>query len=1501
MKSVNEMLEFLRGCLSRGKQARRSTTKATNGLGTTEAVEARLLLAADISGSLYDSAIMQDINEGQAIDSYLVAFSNSQNVNQLQAATGAASVEASPFVNNAYTLEFDNGLTLQEAADSFPELPGFTYLHPNVRIQYTPFAIPNDPLFNQQWHLGNTGQGGGTRGADANIQAVWDNYTGAGVTIAIVDDGLETGHEDFVGNINTTLDYDWNDVDNDPNPVLASNNHGTSVAGVAAARGDNGIGVAGAAYEAEIVGYRLISGPISDRDIAESQSRSSDIIDVYNNSWGPGNLFRLTTSGPQTLAAIEDTTTNGRGGLGSIIVFSAGNSGPDSDTNYAPLQGSRHTITVAASTNEGTAAAYTTPGATVVVSAPSNGGTLGITTTDRTGAEGYDDPENYTNTFGGTSSAAPLVSGIIALMLEANPNLSYRDVTDILARTSERIDPTHADWSQNGVGLWVNHTFGFGDIDATAAVNAALTHFSLGPETSKTSGVIDVNQPIPDAGTGSLTETFTVSGAEALPSLEYVEVVLNGTHQEIGELEIKLTSPSGTESLLSRTRITDPGTTLNDRIFTTVRNWGESSEGTWTLTVTDGAAGQTGVLNDYEIRFFGAEPSTGVVIRETAGGTTVSDSGQTDTIDVRLSKQPASDVVLNVVSNDTTEVTVSTPKLIFTASNWDQIQTVTVSGVFDLIGDGDQVSNVVFSVDTAVSDPALAGLADTVIPVTSIDDDEFYPEKPVVTAPVGITNNTTPTFTWTTGANTDNVTLRVTNRLTGLVSRSTTGLKTDSHQFAGLLPNAVYETTVQAFNSSGQGGAVSEPVIFAIGTPALPTAPVITFPTVGQIVPTSTPQFAWTPVAQTPRYEIMAVSGTRTFSDFVPGNGTTGGNPTHTFAQGFAEGPATVRVRAYNAFDQVGPWSEQVLFTIDAVPKPARPTIIRPAAAVTSNAFPEFRWIAPGGSKYELWVGRVPDVNGAGSASSINNRVIRLTDHNATSYTHFIALRNSSYVAWVRSFNSAGEASTWSLGVSFEVNVPVPARPAVISYVENQGTNPTIRWATTGEDFTLPITFHLWVNNLSTGQARVVQEKTLTTTSYSFTDGLPQGRYGVWVQATSAVGAISAWSKRFDFAIDIAAPGRPTLTGPVPLDGDTVVKTDFPVFGWDAVPNGASYDLWVNSVSGKVSQIIRVTDIPAGTSYTHDEALPEGTYKAWLRSFNLAGEVGEWSRPIEFWLDVPGPAKPTITGPLPGSGGAVETSTPVITWTSLGGATTYNLQFEVVRTGESLANVTGLTEQQFSITDTLSEQSYRVRVQGVNSVGEAGSWSDFYTFTVDVPNATTPVAYLPEGTVTKPQVTFQWQHTTSSVRYEILVRDLLRQESIVLQVSTLQIDQTVGRALHTATLSDGTYRYWVRAFNTQGTASGWSNSKSFTVDTVASLTDEPKSDLEIAVASLSSVRQFSASSGKAEQATPDSSTPAADTTEETGIRPEGSSHPADVEAVMAEFADPTNESFSQET
>ncbi|MEZ6127158.1 MAG: S8 family peptidase [Planctomycetaceae bacterium] len=1493
MKSVHEIIDFLHSCLSGDRQNRRKQSRSRQSLGYAEAVEQRLLLTADLKDALYDVAVLQNIAADEQVSSYFLRFETAQDTAQLTEATGASSIEPSVFVTNGYTLDFNQGLTLQEAADAFSALPDFDYLHPNILVQLVPEAALNDTLYGTLWNWNNTGQGGGVAGIDVNIEPAWDDYSGLGVTIGIVDEGIETGHEDLVDNVNTTIDFDWNGQDNDPNPVGTGENHGTSVAGVAAARGNNNLGVAGAAYEAEIVGLRLIAGPVSDQDIAEALSHRTDIIDIYNNSWTPGARDALSQMGPQTAAAIRDSAINGRGGLGTIGVYSAGNGGINSNNNYSLYNNSRYTISVAALGNDGVRASYSTPGAVVNVTAPSGGGTLGLSSTDRTGALGYSQT-NYANDLAGTSFSSPLVAGVIALMLEANPGLSYRDVADILAHTSDLVDSSNADWLQNGAGLWVNHSYGFGLINADAAVRAAETHIPLAPEVTFSTGVQTVGVAIPDNG-AAVTATVTVASGDAIDSLEYVEVVLNADHQFIGDLEIILTSPAGTPSVLAEVRAGDAGTAYANRVLSTIRNWDESSEGTWTLSLRDGAANDVGTFNSFELRFYGTnDPPPGPVAIQSGGNTTVTDSGQTDTFDVVLSAQPASNVVLNVTSQDTGEVTVSTPQLTFTPANWDVPQTVTVAGVFDLTGDGNQITDVVVSVLAGQSDPAFSSALDAVVKVTSIDDDQFFPGKPVVTAPVGISPTDTPAFLWTSAQNATSYSLTITNVVTGVVVTQVSGLNGTTYTFPDPFIDGVYSTVVTAVNAQGQSN-VSAPVLFAIGIPQIPVAPTVTAPGIGETVLTSTPEIRWLPVAAAFEYEVFARSGGTTFQETVTGTDVGNGMLGHTLAQAFSEGAATVQVRGLNALGQAGPWSDPVDFIVDAVLRPERPVITNPSVAVTQNAFPNFQWTAPGGNTYQLWVGKVPTTSGTGTAATVNNRVINLTGHSNRFYTHFIALRNGDYVAWVRSFNTAGEPSEWSAPVSFAVDVPVPATPVITNYRPNNGTQPTLEWATSGDDYTPGTTFHVWVNNLSTGQTQAVNVTGLTSNTYTFTSPLTQGRYASWVQATSAVGGVSSWSPRFDFTIDIAAPGRPTMTGPISPDGATTVQTEFPTFIWTAADNAATYDLWVNHIETGTTRIIREVGI-TGTTFSSTDALPEGNFRAWVRAFNSAGEVGEWSSPYNFAIDVPGPARPTITGPAPNAVGSVTSASPTVSWFALGGAASYNLQLQALPSNTTLIDRTGIIGNQFVIPLTLNEQSYQVRVQGVNSVGELSNWSDWYTFRVDVPNATTPIAFLPEGTVTRSLVTFQWQHSSDSVQYEILVRDLLNQESITFRVETFDVDPTLNRAVYSATLNDGTYRYWVRALNSQGTASAWSNSKAFVVNTVASLETEDKSvGPQIALTSLTRedvVQQSPQQSQPRQQFDQRQAVESADGQVPTAVAKQHDAVHADLVVIMAEFADP---------
>ncbi|MCA9049197.1 MAG: S8 family serine peptidase, partial [Planctomycetaceae bacterium] len=1391
---------------SRRMSARRRI--AVGQLCTPETMEARLLLATDLRPALYDTNVISEVGAG-TVDSYFVKFSGPQSTEDLQSVTGAADVTESAFVDFGYTVDFAQGLTLQSAADRFSGLAGFEYLHPNIQYTAVPEAIPNDPLFANQWHLVNNGQNGGVVGIDANVQAAWDIATGQGVTIGIVDDGLETTHEDLGPNVNTTIDFDWNDNDTDPNPGPLDF-HGTAVAGVAAARGNNGVGVSGVAWDAELVGLRLIAaGNITDRAIAEALTHQSQVIDIYNNSWGPGprDVVSSFGSGPQTVAALEDGAVNGRGGLGVIRVNSAGNGGPGTNTNYFRPSGSRFTITVGAVVNTGVLASYSTPGAAVVLVAPSGPPLGDIWTTDRTGNIGYD-LSNYTSTFNGTSSAAPVVSGVVALMLDANPELSYRDVVDILVNSSDQIDPTNPGWERNGAGLWVSHDYGFGLVDAAEAVSMAQNHVPLSPEQSFSSGTQVVNTPIPDLG--SVTRTYTVSSADAITSLEYVELVFNATHQFIGDLEIVLTSPDGTRSVMAESRLGDPGQAYSNWVFSSIHHYGESSEGVWTLTVTDNQAQDAGTIDSFELRFYGTNATHQII--ESGGNTVVSDAGISDFFDVVLSEQPSSDVVVKLTSSDTAEVTLSQSSLTFTPTNWNRPQRITVNGVQDLIRDFDKLTNVVASIDTALSDPAFAQASNILVSVRSVDDDYNLPHKPVLTAPDLFPGTQSPEFQWTPVDNAETYDLTVTNAVTGAVVQQAMGILLPRFTFPSLFVDGIYSAIVVGVNTDGVSGPASDPLLFAIGEVTAPTAPIITSPGANELVTTNRPVVTWLAVPGAVSYEIYFDSAGQITRVIDPGTPAAGNTLSYTPTEDLREGANSVWVRAFNALNDPGEWSEVVNFTVDAFPTPDRPFMTAPSVTVTTNAFPRFAWTTGGASRFQLWVAHLRPGTGVGGVEEVWDRVIHLTDFAGTSYTHFNALPEGLHRAWVRGINAAGEYSEWSPVNEFSISVDAPTQPVLQPIGTTTDITPLFRWDGTADRF------DLWVNNISTGQSQVIRNTTLTGNSYESEVALEQGRYRAWIQGYNALEERGPWSAAIVFTVDVPAPIRPKLTGPVETGAtaETPVTTRTPTFAWTAVPDGITYELWVNHLDTRTARIVHETAL-TGESYTVTDALPQGSYKAWVRARNSAGEPSEWSAAFAFVVDVPTPTVPVITGPTPNSVGSIEDTTPTITWTAVAAAATYDLQLQVTSSGASVVNATGLTGTSYTVTQTLPEIAHRVRVRAVNTAGELGDWSDWYSLRIDEPNATTPVALLPVGTVTNGNVIFQWQHTPGNTEYELLVRDPLNQDSIIIRVTNIQLDLSGTRASLARALPSGTYRFWIRAFNSRGTASSWSNSLAFNV------------------------------------------------------------------------------------
>jgi len=513
------------------------------------------------------------------------------------------SSEPAPILRGAYIWGFDDSLgsipLLQQSLEQ-GEIESFS---PLLEKQQNPRLAPNDTEFASQWHLKNTGQTNGVSGEDANVTSTWDNYTGTGVVISVVDDGVDHAHSDLSPHYSSEFSYDWCDDDDDPSPS-SWNGHGTAVAGVAAAVGDNALDVTGVAFNATIAGSTLIACWSGDSMEAEALSYENEEIHIYTNSWGPADDGRtLEAPGPLTLAAFENDAYSGRNGLGNLITWAAGNGlGSSDDSNYDGYANSRFTIAVTAINHNGEQSDYAEPGANILVAAHSNGDGEGITTTDITGSGGYSNG-NVTHTFGGTSSATPLAAGVIALVLDANENLTWRDVQHVLVNSARMNDAGDSSWAVNGAGHDVSHKYGFGVVDAGAAVAVAESWVNVGEELNSTYGPYTLATEIPDGNT-SWTEYTAVVTDEY--SLESVDLIVDISHTYRGDLDIVLVSPSGTESWLAETH-SDNGNDYSDWMFSTVRHWDESSLGTWTLKVRDTSSGDNGTIESWELILHGVD------------------------------------------------------------------------------------------------------------------------------------------------------------------------------------------------------------------------------------------------------------------------------------------------------------------------------------------------------------------------------------------------------------------------------------------------------------------------------------------------------------------------------------------------------------------------------------------------------------------------------------------------------------------------------------------------------------------------------------------------------------------------------------------------------------------------------------------------------------------------------------------------------------------------------
>jgi len=465
--------------------------------------------------------------------------------------------------------------------------------------------------FPQQWHLKKTTINGTVYDAHANVEAAWALSEGENITIAIIDDGVDLDHEEFVGSGKMIAPRDVTRANNDPRPG-SRDNHGTACAGVATGNGFHG--ASGVAPKARLMPIRYAS-PLGSQAEADAFIWAAQHgADVISCSWGPEDgawwdprdpLHHTVvplTDAPRL--AIDWAITHGRNGKGCVITWAAGNGNESVDNDgYASYE---KVIAVAASHAKGKKSAYSDFGKAIWCTFPSNDTVLpipGIWTTDRSGSAGYnpgqvsrgDAAGNYVNDFGGTSSACPGVAGVTALILSRNPSLRWDEVKDLLKRSCDQIDPTAGKYDTNGHST----LYGYGRVNANRAVELAAPAVQT-PTTVHTSAAI---VPIRDLKTSRLS----VQVAETT-LLTSVKIGVDIEHTYIGDLIIKVIPPksTGVSSILLHNR-TGGGT---DNLHTTydvttspdlMALVGKNPKGKWSLTVQDKEKLDTGRILQFSV------------------------------------------------------------------------------------------------------------------------------------------------------------------------------------------------------------------------------------------------------------------------------------------------------------------------------------------------------------------------------------------------------------------------------------------------------------------------------------------------------------------------------------------------------------------------------------------------------------------------------------------------------------------------------------------------------------------------------------------------------------------------------------------------------------------------------------------------------------------------------------------------------------------------------------
>ena len=481
-------------------------------------------------------------------------------------------------------------------------------------------GIHGDKFFDKLWYIHSLGTYTNDSnvltiiGKDLDLLTIYHSYMGYNkgnnIIVQVVDTGIDTDHEDLLVNIDFSRSYDGEKI-GDP---LGRYAHGTMVAGIIAAKAFNGKGVRGIIPFAKIAGSNWLENQsIEALTKVWLTGDGANEIAVSNNSWG--TYFNTDTEYEDIMRLGTSTLRDGKG---RIYLFSAGNDrNIHGNANLQYIVNNRYAIAVSALKHDNTYADYSSPGANILVSgyggnyyddSPTIGTTTIMGASSNTGDINSkttweeDINENYTYIMNGTSSASPMVAASVALVLEACPDLTWRDVKYLIAKHAKKIDPSNNSWVMNHAGFKHSVDYGFGLINANAMIDECASSYTNLPDEQNFTLKKTFNTSIQDNNT---THSFSMNITESL-AIEWIEVVVDSDHTNASDLRVELTSGQNTKITLISEGSKVSGAWMDAGFrFSTPAMINEASEGTWTIDIRDTKSGIEGVLKTIELKIYG--------------------------------------------------------------------------------------------------------------------------------------------------------------------------------------------------------------------------------------------------------------------------------------------------------------------------------------------------------------------------------------------------------------------------------------------------------------------------------------------------------------------------------------------------------------------------------------------------------------------------------------------------------------------------------------------------------------------------------------------------------------------------------------------------------------------------------------------------------------------------------------------------------------------------------